>query len=79
MTSRGSEKVLSLSFNQDHSKYFPVFEISCSLFADHFFVTILPGCFTCCTDAGIRVHNVEPLSEHAHYGKFIYLVFYDYV
>jgi len=28
---------------------------------------VIPGCFTCCTDAGIRIHNVEPLTEKAHY------------
>jgi len=25
------------------------------------------SCFTCCTDAGIRIHNVEPLTEKARY------------
>ncbi|XP_057366811.1 WD repeat domain phosphoinositide-interacting protein 4-like [Daphnia carinata] len=25
------------------------------------------SCFTCCTDAGVRIYNVEPLTEKAHY------------
>ena len=67
MTSRGGEKVLSLKFNQDHSKCLNLFDLSCNPLSQ-FVAAFCAGCFTCCTDAGIRIHNVEPLTEKAHYG-----------
>lgn len=67
MTSRGGAKVLSLKFNQDRSKssFRPILETTPLLSSTVFFA----GCFTCCTDAGVRIFNVEPLTEKAHYGN----------
>jgi hypothetical protein len=31
---------------------------------------LLSGCFTCCMESGLRIYNVDPLVEKAHFGKF---------
>lgn len=32
-------------------------------------VYLTAGCFTCCLTSGLRVYNVDPLVEKAHYSK----------
>lgn len=36
-------------------------------------VNITAGCFTCCLTSGLRVYNVDPLVEKAHYSKCYYV------
>lgn len=67
MTSRAGEKVLSLRFNQDQSITTFVY-YSFAIESSKTKMNQFLGCFTCCTDAGIRIHNVEPLTEKARYG-----------
>ena len=57
--------ILSLRFNQDQGK--------CSLIFKFYFrkyinkPTFIIGCFTCCMESGLRIYNVEPLVEKAHF------------
>ena len=70
MTSRGGEKVLSLRFNNDQSIFTLRLRLyDCQVSFNRVVIwTKLLGCFTCCTDSGVRIHHVEPLTEKAHYG-----------
>jgi len=32
------------------------------------------GCFTCCMESGVRIYNVDPLVEKAHFGKLLAII-----
>lgn len=43
-------------------------------FKTQFPLCFIPGCFVACMDDGLRIYNVDPLVEKAHYGNLIFLV-----
>lgn len=37
----------------------------------------IAGCFTCCMESGLRIYNVDPLVEKAHFGKLTVVLLLD--
>jgi len=72
--------IISLSFNQDRSEYTKKhFTVNyCPLkvvFLDKTVITKhvchVSACFACCTETGLRIYNVEPVSPREKFGKSI--------
>lgn len=66
----GASSILNLRFNQDQGCILgfrvaiQIINYSHSNVNIDFFST---GCFVCCMESGLRIYNVEPLVEKAHF------------
>lgn len=56
---------VSIAPSSDRQFFFS-FLIICILICIELFL-FWPGCFTCCMESGLRIYNVEPLVEKAHF------------
>lgn len=63
MAARG---IHSLRFNQDQGKLQLAIKTSQSHRILHWHYLFI-GCFTCCMESGLRIYNVDPLVEKAHF------------